>query len=59
MMTEEVKQVADVSAAAIGAMTFLDWISPVAGIFTIVWLALRIWETETVQKLVEKCHKQS
>jgi len=59
MMTEEVKQAADVSAAAVGAMTFFDWISPVAGIFTIVWLALRIWETETVQKLVEKCHKQS
>ena len=59
MMTEGVKQVADVSAAAVGAMTFFDWISPVAGIFTIVWLALRIWETETVQKLVEKCRKQS
>ena len=51
MMTEEVKQVADVTAATVGAMTFFDWISPVAGVFTIVWLALRIWETETIKGL--------
>lgn len=57
MMTEEIKQVTDVSAAAIGAMTFFDWISPVAGIFTIVWLALRIWETQTVQRWIQKCRK--
>ena len=57
MMTEEVKQVADVSAAAIGAMTFFDWISPLAGIFTIVWLALRIWETDTIQELLGRWTK--
>ena len=53
-MTEEIKTVADYSAATVGALTWFDWVSPLAGLFTIVWLGIRIWETETVQKLTKR-----
>ena len=34
---------------ALGAVT--DVLPALASLFTIVWMALRIWETETVKKL--------
>jgi len=34
---------------AIGAVT--DVLPALASLFTIIWMALRIWETETVKKL--------
>lgn len=49
-MTEEIKQAVDVSAAATGGLVFFDLIQPIAGLFTIIWLAIRIWETATVQR---------
>jgi hypothetical protein len=30
------------------------WLPPVASLFTIVWLGLRIYESDTVQKLIHK-----
>ncbi len=49
-MTEEIKQAVDVSAAATGGLVFFDLIQPIAGLFTIIWLAIRIFETATVQR---------
>lgn len=57
-MTEEIKQTADVTAAAVGALTFFDWISPIAGLFTICWLAIRIWETDTIKGFRKKLKKE-
>ena len=54
MVTEETKQAVDVFAASTGVMSLAAWLPPVASLFTIVWLGLRIYESETVQKIVHK-----
>lgn len=59
-MTPEVKQgliqvakvAGDISAASITVATVLQWLPAVAAIFTIIWTAIRIYETATVQKLL-------
>jgi hypothetical protein len=52
MVTEETKQAVDVFAASTGAMSLAAWLPPVASIFTIIWLGIRIYESETVQNIV-------
>ena len=54
MVTEESKQAVDVFAASTGVMSLAAWLPPVASIFTIIWLGIRIYESETVQKIVHK-----
>ena len=53
-MTEESKQVLDLAAASTGVMSLAAWLPPVASLFTIIWLGIRIYESETVQKIVHK-----
>ncbi len=51
-MVEETKQAIDVAAASTALMTMTAWLPPTASLLTIVWMALRIYESDTVQKLV-------
>jgi len=53
-MVEETKQVVDVAAASTGVLALAAWLPPIASLFTIVWLGLRIFESDTVQKLLGK-----
>jgi hypothetical protein len=48
------KDLIDVAAASTGVLALATWLPPTASIFTIVWLGIRIWETDTVQKLFNK-----
>ena len=48
------KDVIDVAAASTALMTMAAWLPPVASLFTIIWLGIRIYESETVQKIVHK-----
>jgi len=50
-MTQEGKQVLDLAAASTGIMSLAAWLPPLASLFTIIWLGLRIWESDTVQNL--------
>lgn len=34
--------------------TFLGWLPHVATLLSIVWVAIRIWETDTVQRLARR-----
>ena len=54
MVTEETKQSIDVLAASTGVMSLAAWLPPVASLFTIIWLGIRIYESNTVQKLLGK-----
>ena len=56
-MTQEGKQVIDVVAASTGVMSMVAWLPPLASLFTIIWLGIRIYETETVKNLINR--KQS
>jgi hypothetical protein len=51
-MVEETKEVMDIAAASTGIMALAAWLPPVASLFTIVWLGLRIYESDTVQGLL-------
>ena len=48
------KDLVDVAAASTALMTLAAWLPPTASLFTIVWLGIRIWETDTIQKLRNK-----
>ena len=51
-MVEETKQILDVAAASTALMTMAAWLPPTASLLTVIWMALRIYESDTVQKLV-------
>jgi hypothetical protein len=51
-MVEETKEVMDIAAASTGVLALAAWLPPVASLFTIVWLGLRIYESDTVQGLL-------
>ena len=53
-MTEESKQAIDVIAASTGVMSLVAWLPPVASLLTIVWMGIRIYESDTVQGLIKK-----
>ena len=56
--THDAKVMADGAAVVVGLGGFMGWMTPVVtligGILTIVWLGIRIWETDTVKGLVAK-----
>jgi len=51
-MVEETKQILDVAAASTALMAMAAWLPPTASLLTIIWMCLRIYESDTVQKLV-------
>jgi chromate transport protein ChrA len=51
---EEAKTVMDSLAVGGTVATLAGWLPSIASLFTIIWLALRIWESDTVQKLVKR-----
>ena len=57
MTVEEGKEVVDIAAASTGVMALATWLPPIASVFTIVWLGIRIYESETVQGLVKGKNK--
>jgi chromate transport protein ChrA len=53
-MEEEAKTVMDSLAVGGTVATLAGWLPSVASLFTIIWLSLRIWESDTVQKTVKR-----
>ncbi len=48
---ELAKNVAD-GVAVVGTVgALMQWLPAAASVFTILWLGIRIWETETIRKL--------
>ena len=50
MSQENAKAAVDVLSVGTVIGTLAGWLPAIAAIFTIVWTAIRIWETETVKK---------
>jgi|TARA_B110000093_G_C12628676_1_gene269279 hypothetical protein len=51
---ESVKETVDIVAASTGLLSLVAWLPPTASLFTIVWLGIRIYESETIQKIMSK-----
>jgi len=57
MLDEQSKDTLDVIAASTGVLSLAAWLPPIASIFTIIWLGIRIYESETVQEIVNRKSK--
>jgi hypothetical protein len=53
-MDEPTKDIVDIVAGTTAIATLATWLPPTASLFTIVWLGLRIYESDTVQKLLKR-----
>ena len=51
-MDEQTKDILDVAAGSTAVLTMAAWLPPAASLLTVVWLGIRIYESDTVQKLV-------
>ena len=60
-MNNDVKTMTDGAAVVVGLSGFMGWVTPIVGLIggllTIVWMTIRIWETDTVKNLVAKYAK--
>jgi hypothetical protein len=52
MSNDATKHAVDALSVLTVAGTLMDMLPAVAAIFTIIWTGIRIYETETVQKLI-------
>jgi hypothetical protein len=50
-MNESLKHAIDGVSVGTVVATLAGWLPHVAAVFTIIWTAIRIWETDTVKKL--------
>ncbi len=57
-MIDETKDVIDVAAASTALLTLAAWLPPTASILTIIWMVLRIYESDTVQSIVNGTNKK-
>ena len=57
-MDASTKDMLDVAAASTAVMSLAAWLPPTASVLTIVWLGIRIYESDTVQKLVHGKQKK-
>ena len=56
-MVESTKEMLDVAAASTAVMSMAAWLPPTASILTIIWLGIRIYESDTIQSIVNKIKK--
>ena len=53
-LTDATKHVIDGASIATAVGTLMQVLPAIAALFTIVWTAIRIYETKTIQKLLGK-----
>ena len=51
-MQQEVKSIADAVAVSGGVASLAGWLPDAAALVTIIWLSIRIWESDTIQKML-------
>ena len=56
-MVEDTKEMLDVAAASTAVLSMAAWLPPAASILTIIWLGIRIYESDTVQRIVNGTKK--
>ena len=57
-MDEPTKQIVDTFSVATMVGTLAGILPAIAALLTIIWTAIRIWETDTVQDLFQKRRKR-
>jgi hypothetical protein len=57
-MDDHAKTIVDVSSITVVLATLVEWLPAAAALASLIWSIIRIYETETFKKWVEKCRKQ-
>lgn len=52
--TEPVKHAVDVVAGAATISALMNWVPAATAVLSFFWVAIRIWETETVKRLTDR-----
>lgn len=58
-MNDQAKVIVDLSSITVVLATLVEWLPAAAALASLVWSLIRIYETQTVQRWVKKCRKQS
>ena len=58
-MHDHTKTIIDVSSITVVLATLVEWLPAAAALASLIWSIIRIYETETVQRWIKKCRKQS
>ena len=58
-MDDHAKTIIDVSSITVVLATLVEWLPAAAALASLIWSLIRIYETETVQRWVERWRKQS
>ena len=53
-LSEPAKHVGDAVSVGVTIATIAQWLPAVAALLTVVWTAIRIYETRTMQRLLGK-----
>jgi len=59
LMDDHAKTIIDVSSITVVLATLVEWLPAAAALASLIWSIIRIYETETVQRWIKKCRKQS
>jgi len=51
-MVDSSKEILDVAAGSTALLSLAAWLPPVSSLFAIIWFAIRIFESDTVQGLL-------
>ena len=51
---EQVKYAVDVAAVSVTGAALMEWLPPLAAALTVIWTAIRIYETKTVRHLCRR-----
>ena len=49
MSVQDAKHVVDAAAVGVAGLTWFSWLPNIAAGLSIIWLLIRIWESETVK----------
>ncbi|MEK9575977.1 MAG: hypothetical protein VW014_00260 [Halieaceae bacterium] len=53
-MNEETKVIVDIAAGSVTVTAMMDLVPEATALFSLVWVLLRIWETDTVKRLTRR-----
>jgi hypothetical protein len=51
---EQIKYVVDATAMAVVGAAWVNWLPDLAALFTMIWVLIRIWETDTIRKWTKR-----
>jgi hypothetical protein len=58
-MNDHAKAVIDLSSITVVLATLVEWLPAAAALASLIWSVIRIYESQTVQRWIKKCRKQS